>query len=146
MNDMLNNETAQQQLHLYIQVHTTSPIKTHLGKVESNLFSASHPRAAVSLAAGCSAVINKIIISAVHKKRHDDLVLGNPQRGSRLGYSSTLHMRLQGFPWRNFRLVNSLPFTMIPIWHFSMLFFLSIVQMGFEGRDAGVAVRGERVI
>lgn len=37
-----------------------------------------------------------------------------------------------------------LAFTMIPIWHFSMLFFLSIVQMGVEWRDAGVAVRRER--
>jgi len=37
-----------------------------------------------------------------------------------------------------------LAFTMIPIWYFSMLFFWSIVQMGFEGRDAGVVVRRER--
>lgn len=35
---------------------------------------------------------------------------------------------------------------MIPIWHFGMLLFLSVVQMGVEGRDAGVVVRGERVI
>lgn len=51
-------------------------------KVESNLLSASHHVLQSAFSSGCSAVINKIIISAVHQKRHDDLVLGNPQRGS----------------------------------------------------------------
>lgn len=56
-------------------------------------------------------------------------------------------MRLQGFPWRNFRLVNSLPYYDTYLSGIlACCFFLSIVQMGFEGRDAGVVVRGERVI
>lgn len=54
-------------------------------------------------------------------------------------------MRLQGFPWKKLQTCEFLAFyydTYLAFWH--VVFFKSIVQMGFEGRDAGVAVRGER--